>query len=138
MPRIKPKGYLSKFSPINETRIKIAFCLYQAENPLTASEIAKDTNLSKQLVYYHLPTLVAEGVAISDSEGRYSLQSFFYDSEIMESICASICPIVTLIYKDFIVDEINIKDEQAMVNCIQTLLHFVSIEVQKLEDEEQS
>jgi len=137
--KIQKKSHLEEAKTVVDNRIKIAFYLYEAKKPLTLSEISKRTRLSPQLVKHHLPIMVKEGILLSgsiDDRKSYILQSFFYDNTIMDSIFASLVPITTFMdSKELTTEYTNISKQQIILNCVQVLIHFINLEIEKLKSD---
>ena len=134
--KIKPRAYLTKTNNVDPTRIKIAFYLYKLDKPATLSEISKASQISPQLLNHHLPKLIQEGIALQTEEAGkkyYLLQPFYYDTGIMEAIYSTLTPIVTFIHtneSDY--TQTNLPPEEAIINCIHTLIRFIDIEIQDI------
>ena len=137
--KIHKKSHLKEAKTVVDNRIKIAFYLYEAKKPLTLSEISDRTELSPQLVKHHLPIMVKEGILICGSmDGRksYILQSFFYDDTVMDSIFASLVPIATFMdSKELTTEYTDISKQQVILNCVQVLIHFINLEIEKLKSD---
>lgn len=130
---------LDKFSNIDPMRTKIAFHMYRAAKPLSLSQLATASDISRQLLNHHLPKLIEEGIVVmvEDSGTKYYLlQPFYYDEGIMNAIFHTFSPIVEFINRsecDY--SQTEADPEDIIANNIQTLLRFFSINVDHMRDE---
>ena len=133
---LKPKGYIDKIYTIDKKKAQIAFFLYDYRNPATCADISKGTGIYIQLIKYHLPTMITKGwvLKIEDkNKNRYMLQPFFYDEGIMDTVIESLVPIVEFINNDqFEENQYDIPRKDAIMSCMQLLMHFVELEIVKL------
>lgn len=131
--KVQRKLHLNDFNVIDPTGVRIAFSMYRNKRTMTQSDIARDTKLTRQLVRYHLRSLIEKGLVLEaeyDGDKVYLLQPVFYDEDVIESIIDNIIPIVDHVQKHTI--DINCNDEdykRMMVECIQLIMRFVEIEV---------
>ena len=91
---------------------------------MTLSEIARRCKLPRQLVAYHLPFLVREGVVL-ESNGKYVLQDVFYK---MEEYMSYLEPMVLSIASDVRAVE-GCSLEDLTHNCLRYMLAVLSIDV---------
>lgn len=59
-------------------KLKIVFKMLFHPEPMSLTEIAKLCNIPRQLVNYHLPSLVDDGVVIEVTLNKFKLQDHFY------------------------------------------------------------
>jgi DNA-binding IclR family transcriptional regulator len=99
----------------DKPKLKIVFKMIFAPGPLTLTEIAKLCNIPRQLVNYHLPSLIDEGVVIEVTLNKFKLQNHFYNMEENVEL------LVPLIEK--IADSIE-GDYQDMSKVVQSNLFY--------------
>lgn len=105
---------------------------------MTLSQISAISKISPQLLNYHLPILIQEGIALqleSNNVKYYVLQPFFYDKGIMEAIFNAFIPIIEFISaEESEFDQTQEPKAKVIVNCIQSLIHFFSIEIEDIKN----
>ena len=65
----------------DSNRLRIMFSLIHADNSLTLSEIAKETELPANLVFYHLKELKSQYLVLEVDEKRYQCQPILHEDE---------------------------------------------------------
>ena len=70
----------------DSTRFKILFTLIRNDNPMTLTEIAKETKLDKELVFHHLPKLKKDNLLLELNDKTYIAQPLFYEDDVMEDL----------------------------------------------------
>lgn len=113
---------------VADPRLRIVMAMLRAENPARQSEISTQTNLSPQLVDYHLKGLVAAGVVviIPDEETGtryYALQEPFYDKTFMEGMAQALLPIAQTISTSLEVSD----DHDPVLVMNETVRYMVNV-----------
>ena len=112
------------------TRLKIIFQLRKSTQPMTLTELTKELQLDKELVFHHLKNLKEEFVVAELPDKTYTLQSFFYDDNTMEDLNGLMKLIITRILREL--GETDYTEDQlgeALKNNLQLFIETFSIEI---------
>lgn len=111
----------------DSTRLKIIYTIW-SNKPMTIADISKKLNIDKELVFHHLKKLKNEFILI-EIDKKYTLQTFFYDANIMEILNYQMKSIILIILKELH----YIKDENELIkaieNNLETFIQTFSIEL---------
>jgi len=114
------------------TRLKIIHALIQKKEPMTLTEIAKESELDKELVFHHLPKLKEDWLIAELENKTYACQSFFYDDDITEDLNNLMKVIVKMILRDIRAEIPDIPEdelEKAVKNNLECFIQTFAIEI---------
>ena len=117
--------------------VRVAFALFDAEEPLTLMGISRRSGMTPQHVKYHLDRLVESGVIIPlnrDGNKLYTLQPFFY-GDVRDSLYRRFHPIVSDIAANMVFDHIDAnggRRDVALVNSLRMFIALFSIDLDRL------
>jgi len=114
------------------TRLKIVHALIQKKEPMTLTEIAKETQLDKELVFHHLPKLKQDWLIAELENKTYACQSFFYDNDITEDLNNLMKVIVKMILRDIKGEIPGIPQdelEKAVKNNLEVFIQIFAVEI---------
>jgi len=94
------------------------------QRPLSMTDIATLTNMPKQLVAYHLPSMVEDGIMLRDGN-RYRLQSHFYRTH---ELCELLMPLIEEIALHLEAGD-NRDLDRILLNNVNFFLANVAVEV---------
>lgn len=112
------------------TRFKIIYALLRKENPLTLTELSKELKFDKELVFHHLKKLKEDYLIAETDDKKYTLQTFFYDDNIMEILNSGMKSIVLTILREL--KDMEYTEEQlenAVKNNLQLFIETFAIEI---------
>ena len=119
------------------TKIRIVKAMQKANRPIIMEHIAKKTNLTHQLVSYHLKQMVEWGIAgtypVEQDFGNtyYTLQPPYYDKAWLDALFAALTPFVEEMGKNIDMDQAKVEASQA---AIRNLTMFLRLFESKIED----
>lgn len=114
------------------TRLKIIITLMKKEEPMTLTEIAKETKLDKELVFHHLPKLKEDWLIAELENKTYACQSFFYDGDVLEDLNNLMKVIVKMILKEIKQEIPDIPEdelEKAVKNNLEVFIQTFAVEI---------
>ena len=114
------------------TRLKIIYALMRNKEPMTLTEIARETKLDKELVFHHLPKLKEDWVIAELENKTYSCQSFVYDDDITEDLNNLMKVIVKIILREIKQEIPDIPEdelEKAVKNNLEAFIQTFAIEI---------
>ncbi len=114
-----------------ETEQRIFFFLVSSKDPLTKSEIAKRSKMTRQLVNYHLPKLVEKGVVLFDGDNLYMSQPFFSDLAVQEEVDIALEGLLNIIIKNSVKGDRDINMESMIYNNLVYQLFLFYLEIEK-------
>jgi len=114
------------------TRLKIVYALMKKEEPMTLTQIARETQLDKELVFHHLPKLKQDWLIAELEDKTYACQSFFYDDDITEDLNNLMKVIVKIILREIREEIPEIPQdelENAVKNNLEAFIQTFAIEI---------
>lgn len=122
----------SKKNRIESTRFKILFTLIHNTDPMTLTEIAKETEIDKELVFHHLPKLKKDWLILELEDKTYIAQPFFYENEIMEDLTALMKILVKIMLRKLKEDMEGCPSEEiekAIKNNLELFIQTFGVEI---------
>ena len=115
----------------DSTRFKIIFTLLRNDDPLTLTEISKQAELDKELVFHHLKKLKDDLLIAELEDKTYMAQPFFYEENIMEILNSQMKSIILTILRELQCSaEYNQEDlEKAIKNNLEMFIQTFSIQI---------
>ena len=115
----------------DSTRFKIIFTLLRNDDPLTLTEISKQAELDKELVFHHLKKLKDDLLIAELEDKTYMAQPFFYEENIMEILNSQMKSIILTILRELQCSaEYNQEDlEKAIKNNLEIFIQTFSIQI---------
>ena len=106
--------------PSNTTNsLRIMMTLINIDTPLSLSDIARKSGMSRQLVNYYLTKLVSNGLVVvyQDKENiLYTVQEFLNDDIVYKKLIDYLDPIINLIAKNIICPpDLSIEEKQLYI-----------------------
>lgn len=117
----------------SEIPLRIVLAVVYADKPLSATKIARETNLPRQIISYHIPRLVGDGLLLPIEQGRtllYSPQQFFIDDKIFSQITKLMGPVIDKVSENLIVPSKE-DAERFLRNNMFVLLTVLGQETQR-------
>lgn len=117
----------------SEIPLRIVLACVYADKPLSATKIARETNLPRQIISYHLPRLVGDGLLLPVEQGRtllYSPQHFFVDEKVFSKITKLMEPVIEKVSDNLIVTNKE-EGERVLRNNFFLLLTVLGQETQR-------
>ena len=117
----------------SEVPLRVVLACVYADKPLSVTQIARKANLPRQIISYHIPRLVGDGLLLPVEQGRtllYSPQHFFVDDKVFSQITELMGPIIKKVSENLIVT--NKEDaERVLRNNFFLLLSVLGQETQR-------
>ena len=117
----------------SEIPLRIVLTCVYADKPLSVTQIARKANLPRQIISYHIPRLVGDGLLLPVEQGRtllYSPQHFFIDDKVFSRITKLMGPVIKRVSENLIVT--NKEDtERILRNNFFLLLTVLAREAQR-------
>ena len=117
----------------SEIPLRIVLTCVYADKPLSVTQIARKANLPRQIISYHLPRLVGDGLLLPVEQGRtllYSPQPIFIDEKIFQQITKLMEPMIKKVSENLIVTDKN-DAERVLRNNSFLLLTILARESQR-------
>lgn len=118
---------MSKRKVNGNTPLMIMLELVYAAQPLTLSELSRQVGIDRQLVRYHIPRLLKEGLLLEvghDKIKRYSPQPIFIDPALIEELKNTFTPIFSKIGGNLIFDK-DADVEQVLRNNLLLYMNMI-------------
>ena len=116
----------------DSTRFKILFTLIRNDNPMTLTEIAKETKLDKELVFHHLPKLKKDNLLLELNDKTYIAQPLFYEDDVMEDLNSLMKILIKIMLRELKEDMKGFPPEEiekAVKNNLELFIQTFSIEI---------
>lgn len=102
------------------TPLKIMITLVYAGKPLTLTDLSDHVGIDRQLIKYHIPKLIKNGLLLKVQDNGttyYSPQQVFIDKKLQDQLSSAFTPVMEIIAKNLIITE-DIDPEEALKNNI--------------------
>ena len=117
----------------SEVPLRIVLACVYADKPLSVTQIARKANLPRQIISYHIPRLVGDGLLLPVEQGRtllYSPQHFFIDDKIFQQVLKLMGPVIDKVSENLIVPSKE-DAERFLRNNVYLLLTVLGQETQR-------
>ncbi len=136
----KPKDFMKKGHELNgdETIPRIIRALITLNKPSRLSEIAKQSNMSKERIHRHLDPLINRGILLKrEFEGKklYCPQSIFKERDILYGLYERLLPFNNEINEDLDNSQMSVSNSEAVLENILLALRLISFEIEELKDD---
>jgi hypothetical protein len=115
-----------------ETPLKIFLAVLDADKALREADIVKATGLPKQLVSYHIPLMVKDGLLVPVDIKKiryYAVQMIFLNDDLFNKLLDSIVPVVKLVASSLVYEHTENDRESVIRNNMIAFLSTVSRKV---------
>ena len=112
-----------------QTQLKLFLSLFDGDRPMRLSEISEVSGESPQLVKYHLPKMIRDGIIVPldiDGEKYYSVQFVFLNTVLFEKLSEKIIPVVKTIAENVSYEHTKEDKESVIRNSLLCLIMAIS------------
>lgn len=112
-----------------QKQLKIFLTMLDADKPLRLTEISDHCKMSPQLVKYHLPNMVKDGLIVPidiDGEKYYSVQLVFLNTALFDKLSSKIIPVVKIIADNVSYEYAEGDKEDVIRNCLVAYIIGIS------------
>jgi len=127
MVRTERRRYAGEDSGIKE---RIVLAVANTGKPLTLSEIENKTGITRQLIRYHIPSLISNGVLLPiehDGKRFYSAQLPFISDEVFDSMVDMLSSIVDKVSENLVFNGTSVPRESIVKNNLKILVDMIRI-----------
>lgn len=113
----------------DSTRFKIMFTLIKNKIPINLTELAKQAQLDKELVFHHLKRLKDDLLVAELEDKTYTAQPMFYDENAMEILNNQMKSIILTMLRELQVTYSDEQLEKAVKNNLEIFIQTFAIEI---------
>jgi len=113
----------------DSTRFKIMFTLIKNKIPINLTELAKQAQLDKELVFHHLKRLKDDLLVAELEDKTYTAQPMFYDENAMEILNNQMKSIILTMLRELQVTYSDEQLEKAIKNNLEIFIQTFAIEI---------
>lgn len=113
----------------DSTRFKIMFTLIKNKIPINLTELAKQAQLDKELVFHHLKRLKDDLLVAELEDKTYTAQPFFYDENAMEILNNQMKSIILTMLRELQETYADEQLEKAIKNNLEIFIQTFAIEI---------
>ncbi|KKN51797.1 hypothetical protein LCGC14_0618970 [marine sediment metagenome] len=121
-----------------ETIPRIIRALITLNKPSRLSEIAKQSNMSKERIHNRLNSLIKKGILLKEEcKGKkfYYPQPFFKERGILFGFYERVLPFVNEISEDLDISQMKVSYSESVLENILLALKLFSFEIKELKDD---
>lgn len=104
-----------------QTPIKIFLTMLDADRPLRPADISQLTGLSRQVISYHVPNMVKDGLVVPleiNGQNYFSVQMVFLNNALFKKLSDGIMPIIRVIGDNVSYEYTDNGKEDVIRNCL--------------------
>jgi len=115
----------------DSARFKIISTLIKKEDSMLLSDIAKETGLVPQHVFYHLKKMKDKNIVIQIKDKEYVCQPLFIDANIKDDLDSLMKVITRIILRELIMPENSNEDDmqKAVIANLEVFIQNFAIEI---------
>lgn len=111
-------------------KIRIAITIANSPEGYTLTELEKKLKIPRQLIRYHLPTLIKMGLVITqkkDNKTIYIAQKVFSDDDVFSSLINCYSNIIDIVSNNIKYVDNGISKEEVLKNNLKLFLDLLTI-----------